>query len=95
MDIEEIKQRIRQEILNAQFPELADIDPQVKSGPAESQLRALRRSRAFLTEDDLRAIPLEHQFTYRRLEDELYPFDKTVVVVTNDEGETDFIIESK
>lgn len=95
MDIEKIKQRIRQEILSAHFPELADIEPQVQSGPAESQLRALRRSRAILTEDDIRAIPVEHQFTYRRLEDEHYPIDKTVVVVTNDEGETDFIIESK
>ena len=83
------------EILDQQFPELANIEPIVKTGPAESQLRTLRRRRTPITQADIRAIPIEYQFIYRRTEDDAYPFDRTVEVATNDKGETKFIIESK
>jgi len=95
MTPDEIKQRVRQEILETQFPELVDIEPNVRSGPAESQLRTLRRSRRMITDDDVKSIPVEHQFIYHLPERDEQPFDKTLVVVTDEEGKTQYIIESK
>lgn len=95
MKPEEIKARIEQEIISQQYPEMTDTSPTIESGPSESRLRALRRSRAILSESELQSIPVEHKFIYQLQEDGNRPFDKTVVIVTNDDGQAQYIIESK
>jgi hypothetical protein len=95
MDLEAIKHRVQGEIINNRFPELSGIEPQVESGPAESQLRALRRTRAVVSDSDIKAIPVEVKLIYQLQESAERPFDKTIVVVTNEQGDTQFIIESK
>ncbi|GJD17639.1 hypothetical protein RIVM261_025950 [Rivularia sp. IAM M-261] len=96
MELEEIKKRIREEILTQQFPDLINIDPEIITGHSESRLRHLRRSRGSLvTEREINAIPLEHQFIFKQQESEDQPFDKTIVIVTDNDGELQYIIESK
>jgi hypothetical protein len=96
MNEEMIKQRIREEILLKQFPDLADVAPQVRRDvPAEHQLRALRRTARVVTESDVKRLPLEHQFVYQRPQTEQCPFTQTVVVVTNERGDPQRIIYRK
>jgi hypothetical protein len=95
MDPGDIKEKIQQEVLGNLYPELSGVEPEVESGPSESQLRALRRRRAVISDGDLQQIPVEHRFIYRVDENDERPFDQTIVVVTDDEGNTQFIIESR
>ena len=95
MDDHEIKDRIHAEIIAKQFPDLGDVDPVIESGPSESQLRRLRRTRGVLTANEIDAIPLECRVIYQRHANDEYPFDRTVMVVTDDEGTPQVIVESK
>ncbi|MFL9458127.1 hypothetical protein AB0756_40020 [Tolypothrix campylonemoides VB511288_2] len=95
MDSETVKNRIQNEIIREQFPEMSNIVPQVEFGPAERQLSTLRRSRDIITETDINSIPKEYKLTYRLRRSEQFPFNKTVIVTTNEQGEPQLIIESK
>jgi hypothetical protein len=95
MDEKTLKDQIEQTLIKQQFPEFVGVDPVVETGPAESNLRALRRARAFLTDDEKRNVPVEHKLTYRVPENADQPFDRTVVVITNEAGTPKLVIESK
>jgi hypothetical protein len=95
MDEKTLKQRVAQTVLTQKFPEMVGIEPVVETGPAESQLRALRRRRAFVTDEDISNVPIEHKLTYHRPETADQPFDRTVVVITDEAGTPQLVIESK
>jgi len=95
MNSEDIKDLVEQTIIRNKFPEFANVQPMIQSGPSESKLRALRRTRAVISDTDIKKLPVEHQLTYRLSEDENNPFDKTLVVVTDDNGEPQYFVESK
>ncbi len=95
MNREELKASVRDTVLAQRFPELSDVEPEIETGPEESRLRALRRQRNFVPEEELKAIPIEHRLIYQLPESENQPFERTVVVVTDDEANPKFIIESK
>jgi len=95
MKSEDIKDLIEQTIIQKNFPEFANVQPEIQRGPSESKLRALRRTRAMISESYIKQLPVENQLTYRLSEDENNPFDKTLVVVTDDNGEPQYFIESK
>jgi hypothetical protein len=90
-----IENRVRSEILSEYYPEMMRIKPIIQSGPSESRLRALRRSRTAYTEQDLNRIPIEHVLLYRLAPSQDIPFEHTLVVITDDTGEVNSIIESK
>jgi len=92
---ETLKKRVRDEVIAVHYPEFLGVEPTVKRGPSESRLRSLRRMRGALGSDEMKAVPLERTLTYHLPESAEQPFDKTVVVVTDDDGRAQFIIESK
>jgi hypothetical protein len=95
MDPDEIKALVKNNIIAQRFPELMGVEPAVESGPSESALRALRRSRREFTAEDVAKIPVEHKVIFQHSEGEGNPYHRTVVVVTDDEANEQFTIESK
>ncbi|MCE7979989.1 MAG: hypothetical protein DYG89_02255 [Caldilinea sp. CFX5] len=95
MENQELEQRIREEIIAKQFPEMLGIAPQIEVGPSESKLRALRRLRGTVSTEEEKSIPQEFTVTYHRPADAQQPFARTIVVVTDDSYQTRYIIESK
>jgi hypothetical protein len=95
MNSEDIKEKLISDFISPSFPELLKVPPRVTSGPSESQLRNLLRSRAVVTPEAVNDLPLEHRFVWQLSTGPDQPFDRTVVVVTNDQGETQYIIENK
>ncbi|MCC5600636.1 hypothetical protein [Nostoc favosum] len=91
MEVNEIKDKVKA-IIGQQFPELANIEPKIESDLSQSQLRAFRRQRSDVHQNE---IPLEHRFIWQIEENEECPFDRTIVVLTDEEGNTQAIIESK
>jgi hypothetical protein len=71
------------------------IEPTVQSGPNERELRALRRTRGFVSEQDRKSIKTEHRFIFSKAAGTDQPFPRTIVVVTDDDATVQFILESK
>ena len=94
VDDQELKKLIRDGILKDFYPEMIDIDPKVERQPSESMLRAFRR-RGALRAEEVEALPMERQATYRLDATNDQPFERTVVIITDDNGNAKFILESK
>jgi hypothetical protein len=95
MDDKELAEQIRDTIIAEQFPELLGVEPEIEFGHSESKLRALRRLRGYVTDEDRATIPKEYTLTYFRPADDQQPFDRAIVVVTDEAGNAQYIMESK
>jgi hypothetical protein len=92
----ELKQHVRDTVISPLYPEMAGVEPHLEMQIRdESQLRALRRRRILVTEEELRDVPLQNHLTYQLHESPDQPFNKTIVVVTGEDGQLQFILESK
>lgn len=94
MDKEDILKRLRGSLLSTRFPELMELEPVHTCGPAERELRRLRRSRGPLSAAQHDELPVEHRFVYQTelAEDR---GSRTVVVVTDVQGDVKYVIESR
>lgn len=94
MDKDEIARQIREQLLAQRFPDLMEVSPHHTVGPAERELRRLRRSRGPVSEDQSLHLPTEHRFVYRS-DSGAEGLSRTVVVVTDEQGEIKYVIDSK
>lgn len=94
IDDRELIQRIRDEILAVHFPEMLEVEPKIKTQRSESGLRTLRR-RGAVRAEEFEELPKERQVTLQLDASADRPFDRTVVIYTDDAGNPKFILESK